>query len=105
MYAWFGENSDLMTHSVGQKLPNAWGLYDMHGNTMEWCYDWWAGYTGGIAVDRQGPGPESDTYPVMRGGQCNFYARYCRLATRNTFIMGPGEGFIGFRVILVPGHL
>ena len=54
-YAWYYGNSDYQTHPVGQKLPNAWGLYDMHGNVFEWCQDWFDTYPGGIALDPQGP--------------------------------------------------
>jgi formylglycine-generating enzyme required for sulfatase activity len=54
-YAWYWNNSVGTSHPVGQKLPNPWGLYDMHGNVWEWCEDWIDTYPGGIAVDPQGP--------------------------------------------------
>jgi formylglycine-generating enzyme required for sulfatase activity len=53
-YAWYGDNSGGMTHPVGQKLPNPWGLYDMHGNVFEFCQDLCGPYPGGIAVDPLG---------------------------------------------------
>ena len=65
-YAWYSDNSSGETHPVGQKLPNPWGLYDMHGNVWEWCQDWLDLYLGGIAVDPQGRSTGSAR--VTRGG-------------------------------------
>ena len=107
-YAWYSANSDGQTHPVGQKLPNPWGLYDMHGNVMEWCQDWQAGYPGGIAVDPRGPGTGS--FRVIRGGYFSIgfawcFARDCRSAVRQSGY--PDVGYsdcVGFRVVLAPGQ-
>jgi formylglycine-generating enzyme required for sulfatase activity len=97
-YAWYDANSLATTHPVGQKLPNPWGLYDMHGNVGEWCQDWYAPYPGGIAIDPQGPATGSAR--VGRGGLWLRSASYCRSAWRNAQppnFMGDGGGF---RVVL-----
>ena len=101
-YAWYWGNSGGTTQPVGQKLPNPWGLYDMHGSVGEWCQDWWDVYPGGTAVDPQGPPTGSNR--VIRGGNWNGFASNCRSALRNHD--GPGYGFDvrGFRVVLAPGQ-
>ena len=105
-YAWYSINSDMMTHPVGLKAPNPWGLFDMHGNVWEWCkdyFDW--NYPGGTAIDPQGPAIEAstDAYRVIRGGGCGFYNKYrtaCQSVGRLSWGQNYGLGDIGFRVVL-----
>jgi formylglycine-generating enzyme required for sulfatase activity len=85
-YAWYSNNSDQKTHAVGEKKPNAWGLYDMHGNVWEWCQDWYKGYSPGSVIDPVGP--SSGSYRVGRGGSWNYDAGYCQSAYRLS--LGPG---------------
>src|SRR5215204_374440 len=69
-YAWYDENSDNTTHPVGQHKPNAWGLYDVHGNVWEWIQDWFAEacYRQRPNPDRDPKGPDAGDYRVLRGG-------------------------------------
>ena len=82
-YAWSGSNSGQTTHAVGEKKPNAWGLYDLHGNVAEWCADWYAKhtYSRGDATDPGGP-PAGDSR-VVRGGAWGDDSGYLRCTYRN----------------------
>ncbi len=81
-YCWFWDNSGYQTHPVGLKLPNAWGLYDMHGNVFEWCQDWYdeTYYESSPELDPQGP--EEGRYKVRRGGTYGRVGSFCRSAFR-----------------------
>ncbi len=95
-YGWYLGNSNRRTHPVGEKLPNAWGLYDMHGNVWEWCLDWYGPYPGGAVMDPKGPATGS--FKVIRGGTLGWNPDRCRSANRDT---PRGQTFdFGFRVVL-----
>ncbi|MGB2614610.1 MAG: SUMF1/EgtB/PvdO family nonheme iron enzyme [Phycisphaerae bacterium] len=86
------------TTEVGSFRPNAWGLFDMHGNVWEWCADWYGDYLGGAVTDPMGPA--SGTGRVLRGGSWFGRPRGCRSARRFRFSPGYRFSFLGFRVAL-----
>lgn len=97
-YAWYLANSAHTTHVVGEKLPNPWGLYDIHGGLWEWCWDWYAPtYPGGSLVDPQGP--DTGRYRVFRGGSWGCKGGRCRSAVREADPEGQ-TGYVGLRVVL-----
>jgi len=90
------DHQNAGTRKVGQKLPNRWGLFDMLGNVLEWCQDYWADdYSEATAVDPTGP-PEGP-YRVLRGGSWNFHAQYVRSAYRTPDGPGDRDSGVGFR--------
>lgn len=103
-FAWFDQNAykkrGQYPHAVGRKLPNAWGLYDMHGNVWEWCSDWYAGY-GQTPEEVDPTGPKKGRRHVWRGGGFADPAVNLRSATRLSFGRADYRpGFAtGFRVV------
>jgi len=84
-YAWYRKNSDDKTHPVGQKKPNDWGLYDMHGNVWEWCQDWYGEDYYQSSPGSDPTGPEIGTDRVIRGSSWRYTARYCRSSRRDQY--------------------
>ncbi len=101
-HAWFTDNSAGKTHPVGGKTPNAWGLYDMHGNVWEWCWDEYAAdYYGQSPVDDPS-GPSRARGRVFRGGCWNDTAESCQSATRGGEDPAHRNDDLGFRVARFP---
>jgi formylglycine-generating enzyme required for sulfatase activity len=101
-YAWYGANSNGITHPVGTKLPNVWGLYDMHGNVLEWCLDSWHSDYTGAPTDGSAWEPETGPTRMVRGGCFAMEAWLCRSAIRlNAYTESPSFTR-GFRVVAVP---
>ena len=100
-YAWSDKNAgqvgEKYAHIVGQKKPNPWGLYDMHGNVWEWCQDWIGEYPAGDVTDPVGP--DSDSYRGFRGGSWGVSAWYCRSADRFKDSPSFRHYSLGFRVL------
>ena len=98
LHAWYDANSGLQTHAVGGKKPNAFGLYDMHGNVWEWCSDWYAEYPSGRLTNPRGP--DTGSSRVLRGGSWNDEPGIVRCADRGFNSPGGRNSYDGFRLLL-----
>jgi formylglycine-generating enzyme required for sulfatase activity len=96
-YGWYDANSGNTTHLVGAKQPNAWGLYDCHGNVWEWCGDWYDEYSHGRMPKADPSGPPKGDGRVFRGGSWNDHAGDCRSAYRdNYYSLSLGRRYVNF---------
>ncbi|MFZ5569556.1 MAG: SUMF1/EgtB/PvdO family nonheme iron enzyme [Thermodesulfobacteriota bacterium] len=96
---WYAYNSNRMTRPVGMKMPNAWGLYDMHGNVQEWCEDWQDEYPNSSALNPIGP--SSGVLRILRGGAWNSRSAFCRSAYRSAAEPSERSDGNGFRTIVM----
>lgn len=94
--AWYKRNSGGTTHDVGQKRPNAWGLYDMLGNVLEWCHDGLRPYQEESVRDPVGS-TDAGAVRALRGGSWGLLAQYARAADRFGVLPGNRDAGIGFR--------
>lgn len=96
-FAWYSDNEGSTTQPVGKKSPNAWGLFDMHGNAAEWVQDWYADYPDGPQTNPSGPAESS--FRVYRGGSWFSNASSCESSYRFGVVPPFRNNYLGFRVV------
>ena len=97
--AWYYNNSDRKTHPVGQKLPNAWGLYDTLGNVWEWCEDWFHENYNGAPSDGSAWRSPSGNLRVLRSGSWYDPPNFCQIAFRDRYPPNHKLYQTGFRLV------
>ena len=96
--AWYYENSDGRPHTVATKLPNSLGIYDMSGNVLEWCQDFYYHYSSDPQVNPVGP--ESGYTNVVRGGGWDWDYMSCRVTCRNSYDPNERANNLGLRIAM-----
>ncbi len=99
-YAWYNKNANQGAHSVGTKMPNAWNIYDMHGNIWEWCEDIWNSNYELAPRDGSANKVGDANIRVLRGGSWTDSSRYVRSSNRNGYDVDGCDNDLGFRIVL-----
>lgn len=96
-YAWYSTNSNFKTQEVKGKLPNSYGLCDMSGNVMEWCYDWYGSYSSSDENDPAGKAWDYDR--VNRGSSWGNSDSYCNVSVRSDSSPNGRHDILGLRLV------
>ena len=100
--AWFKENNGVSSYPVKQAMPNELGLFDMSGNVLEWCMDWYDKDYYHYSPEQNPTGPAVGTQRVLRGGSWRGTATNCRVSHRRHSVPSHRSSSIGFRVVCIP---